>query len=336
MYTHERAGNNMISLIIPVYNVEKYLRKCLLSVKEQTFQDYEVVIVNDGSTDHSADIIREFAAADDRIKYFEIPNGGVGNARNYGVRQSKGEYICFLDSDDYMEPDCLERLINTLEEKQSDIAICNNYDVDEDGNVLFEYKNIYSKNPTSLLGEPRILFNRACPWGKLFKSQLFDGMEFVCNEIAEDVRLIPKLYYKAEKIAFCDKPLINYVQRKNSLINGSGVKKNLHLVNAFNDLIEYFSNEGIYEHIKDEMEFLIIDHIAIAGITRAARADKDARKDVLIILDDYLQGFEGIFQNPYIKEESKSRRLILFLNKHHFYWITRTIMNLKSKIKGEL
>ena len=322
----------MVSLVIPVYNVEKFLGKCLQSVVEQTYQNLEVIIVDDGSTDGSSNIINNFSAKYDKIDTFRIKNGGVGNARNFGVKKSKGEYICFLDSDDYMEKTCVEKLVNTIKKYDSDIAICNNYDVDEYGNILAEYRNTYSTNPVSLLQDPTILFNRICPWGKLYKRELFEGLEFVSREIAEDMRLIPKLYLRAKSISYCDESLIYYVQRQNSLINSSSVNKNLHLINAFKDLNSYFQEQGVYENVKDALHYLMIDHIAIAGITRAVLANSEDSKNVIKALNEYLSCFGDIYANPYKKRESLQRRIILFLNRKKLYFLTGILMKLKKKL----
>ncbi|MFB4033716.1 glycosyltransferase family 2 protein, partial [Streptococcus pneumoniae] len=115
--------NELISIVIPIYNVENYLRQCLDSIVAQTYQNFECLLINDGSPDHSADICREYVSKDSRFRYFEKENGGVSSARNLGIEHSKGEYITFIDSDDWVDSDYLEVLYTTLLEEGADIAV---------------------------------------------------------------------------------------------------------------------------------------------------------------------------------------------------------------------
>ena len=125
-----------LSVIIPVYNVENYLDRCLKSVEEQTYRDAEIIIVNDGSTDNSYEIVEKYAARNDNFIAYTTENNGLGGARNYGLSKSSGEYVVFLDSDDYVSPDCLEKFVSAAEKNDSDIVVCNSYDVDEDGQII--------------------------------------------------------------------------------------------------------------------------------------------------------------------------------------------------------
>ena len=113
----------LISIIVPIYNVEKYLRQCLDSILNQTYQNFECLLINDGSPDNSADICREYVEKDSRFKYFEKENGGLSDARNYGIRQSKGSYLTFVDSDDWLEHGALDRLYGALKKENADISI---------------------------------------------------------------------------------------------------------------------------------------------------------------------------------------------------------------------
>ena len=115
--------NELISIIVPIYNVEKYLRQCLDSIMNQTYRNFECLLINDGSSDNSEDICREYVSKDSRFRYFEKENGGVSSARNLGIEHSKGEYITFIDSDDWVDSDYLEVLYNSLVDERADIAI---------------------------------------------------------------------------------------------------------------------------------------------------------------------------------------------------------------------
>ena len=188
-----------VSMIIPVYNVRDYLRKCLDSVAAQTYKALEVIVVNDGSPDDSLEIILEYTAKYPHFSCYTIENRGQGGARNYGMEQATGDYIMFLDSDDYIAPNCVEALVSAAESTGSDMVVANCYDVREDGSILDAYKNVYKSAVTNLTQEPEILFNRVAPWGKLYKRELLEGLQFACRVWYEDMRLIPKLYLRASK-----------------------------------------------------------------------------------------------------------------------------------------
>lgn len=115
--------NELISVVVPIYNVEKYLRQCLDSIQNQTYQNFECLLINDGSPDNSADICREYVEKDSRFKYFEKENGGLSDARNYGIRQSKGSYLTFVDSDDWLENDALQQLYDALKKKMQILVL---------------------------------------------------------------------------------------------------------------------------------------------------------------------------------------------------------------------
>ena len=127
-------GNELISIVVPIYNVEKYLRMCLDSILDQTYEHFECLLINDGSPDNSAEICREYVEKDARFRYFEKENGGLASARNLGIKYSKGKYISFIDSDDWVEPDYLEVLHSKIKEYNTDFVISSykKFDMDED------------------------------------------------------------------------------------------------------------------------------------------------------------------------------------------------------------
>lgn len=211
-----------ISIIIPVYNVEKYLRECLDSILAQTFQDFEIICVDDGSTDKSLEILQEYKRKDDRFVILQQRHAGAGAARNHGLKLAEGKYIQFLDSDDYFEPTLLEELYTKAEKFGSDLTVCSSRKVDDEGNIT------ESRNPNSPinldktpLGKP---FSRQdfkddifclltpIPWNKLYlKSLILDnGIEFPPINICEDIAFVHACVACAKKILVFDTELINY------------------------------------------------------------------------------------------------------------------------------
>lgn len=179
-----------ISIIIPIYNVESYLRKCLDSIMEQSFSCFELLLINDGSTDASAQICQEYVEKDDRIRYFEKENGGVSSARNFGIKHSSGEYITFIDSDDWVEPNYLEILYKAMKEQDADIVVTNYYTFrEEDAMFLFHV----SEANEALVFQPNDSFFNymfstfgtdiawGSAWGKLYKKSVFERFCFSEN-----------------------------------------------------------------------------------------------------------------------------------------------------------
>lgn len=322
-----------ISLIIPVYNVENFITRCLASVEKQTYKDFEVIIVNDGSTDSSAQIIDSFASQNPNFKVFTIENRGLGGARNYGIEKATGEYIIFLDSDDYIAENCIERFVSSAERDDGDIICCNFCDVAEDGTPLLYYKNRFSEAITNIYKQPQILFNRFSALGKMFKRELFEDMQFVSREWYEDLRLIVKLYLNAKKIVYIEDFLFFYVQRQGSIMNNSNVKRNLEIIAAFEDVLSYYKEKNVYDTFKEEFNYLVVEHILIAAVTRVALTKNKAKKAVINKLLEYVSSFDGIYKNRYIKRLSLQKRLILFLNKNKLYSLSSAFMKLKKVLR---
>lgn len=322
-----------VSLIIPVYNVRDYLRKCLDSVAAQTYPHLEVIIVNDGSPDDSLQIIQEYTAQYPNFHCYTIENRGQGGARNYGVEHATGEYFAFLDSDDYIAESCIERLMTAAVETDSDMVMCNCYDVREDGSIIELYKNQYRNATTSLAQEPELLFNRVSPWGKLYKRELLKDLYFVSRVWYEDLRLLPKIWLRAQKITFIEDPLFFYVQRQGSTMNNRNYRKNLEIIEAFEDLLGYFREQGVYEFYRDALEFLVIEHIAVASISRVAMGKGKERDEVIAKLQEYLATFGDLYSNPYLKTQSRNRKIILWCNRHGWYWTTKMLLGAKQATK---
>ena len=243
-----------ISIIIPVYNVENYLRSCLDSVLSQTYKDFEVLMVNDGSTDSSGAICQDFAERDSRFHYFEKENGGLSDARNYGLERAKGHYITFLDSDDFLFEDYLENLYHASRLSNSDITI-GGYCRFGDSNFYFyndrfksdslvEFKDFQAiQYLDSMLDVTFITFSTA--WGKLFKRELFSELRFPYGKYAEDQFLIWKLYMKADKIYVFNGA--SYVYRMNpSGLSNIFTLKHLDYIDALEERIKATKDiEGI-------------------------------------------------------------------------------------------
>ena len=223
----------LISIIVPVYNVENYLRMCLDSIMSQTYQNFECVLINDGSPDNSADICREYVSKDSRFRYFEKENGGLSDARNYGIRQSKGSYLTFVDSDDWLDSYYIETLYDIMIKHNADVSVaCYGAFAEERGTFLFyaygdEYEKVYSGRevveqlPKFEGGD--LTFQTS--WGILSKRELFDQITFPVGRINEDIGTNYKLFMQARTIAYIHKNLYIYRIRKTSISNSGFSEK---------------------------------------------------------------------------------------------------------------
>ena len=259
-----------ISIIIPVYNVELYLRQCLDSVLSQTYKDFEVLMVNDGSTDSSGVICQEFAERDRRFHYFEKENGGLSDARNYGIERAQGEYLTFIDSDDFVNEKHLENLFLASRLTNADITI-GGFSRFENG-TFWLYQDRFSSDSLvsftsaqaiqhldSMFDVPFLNFSIVC--GKLFKRDLFKGLRFQYGKYAEDQFIIWKLYLKASSIYTFN--VDSYVYR----INNTGLSsvfslKHLDYIEALEERIKSTKDlEGIDINLSFNMYRYVLQRI---------------------------------------------------------------------------
>src|SRR5574344_165141 len=197
-----------VSVIVPVYNVEKYLKKCLDSLTNQTLKELEIIVVNDGSPDNSQIIIDNFVNRyPKKVKSFIIENGGQGAARNYGLTKAKGEFIAFVDSDDYVEKNMYELLYNKAIQDKSDIVLCGNNIVDLNYNLLKKENVILENNNVDFLRE------KVAVWNKIYKKSILNDISFRKKVWYEDLDYSLKLVFNRYKISYLNKCLYNYLLR---------------------------------------------------------------------------------------------------------------------------
>lgn len=220
----------VVSVIIPVYNVEKYLEKCIESVVNQTYYKLEIILVNDGSNDKSNEICEKYKNQDSRIVFINKENGGLSSARNFGLDIAKGEYVTFIDSDDYIDTNMIRILVDNLEKNECDISIVDSIRVDERDNIICSIKNksetfIYNKEEAI----EKYLEGRFIPaWGKLYKKCLFDNIRFPVGRLNEDEAIMIKVFDNCKgKIIYNTSQLYYYLYRQSgSITNNKNSIKN--------------------------------------------------------------------------------------------------------------
>lgn len=250
-------GRTLISIIIPIYNVENYLRQCLDSIVAQTYQNFECILINDGSPDNSSDICREYVSKDSRFKYFEKDNGGVSSARNLGIEHSKGEYITFIDSDDWVDSDYLEALYTTLLEEGADITVSTykQFNINDNCFYLHAFQRGYDKKiftGPELIDNLQLLssfdhsYGSVC--GKLVKSVRVENIRF--NEettLGEDMEFWYKLFLISDKIVY--------------------INKDTYIYRSSKDEYKHFELEKIRSDIQQRLNFIAV--VAARGMNVA-------------------------------------------------------------------
>ena len=246
--------DDKITVIVPVYNVENYLRKCLDSIIAQTYKNIEIIVVNDGSTDASGQICQEYTQIDNRIVYIEKENGGLSEARNVGLDKMTGSYVTFIDSDDWAELDYVEILYKKIIEYQADISVGNYYSYNEDEETYYfhiygdsYYEKVYDNiSIFENLYESQEMksFALISAWGKLYKAKLFDYLRFEKGKLGEDGYFNQKMYLSVNKVVYLNKGLYAYRQRSGS-ITKTWTEKWMHaLVDAMSERVTLLANMG--------------------------------------------------------------------------------------------
>ena len=222
-----------VSIGIPIYNVEEYLRECLNSIMNQTFKDFEVIMVDDGSTDNSFNICQEFAARDSRFKLIHQANIGVAGARNTCLKHMKGEYISWVDSDDKVEPNYLERLLEVQNETQADLVDGYNYGFKDGMRYYYDLTHISPTLDAVEISKEELFLRllegfRIVLWGNLAKKELYQGVYFITGKNYEDNGTRFKLYFRANKIVILPEPLYGYRGgRKGSIMTNKNTSETL-------------------------------------------------------------------------------------------------------------
>lgn len=229
----------MISVIVPVYNVEKYLERCVKSIAAQTYKDLEILLIDDGSTDKSGEMCDAFQQTDSRIKAFHKQNGGLSDARNYGIEHSAGEFISFVDSDDYIDEKMLETLHRLITENDADLAVCSAMDVFE-GKEVTQVKEIKEFNLNKVESYKYMLRGDGIPsaCNKLYKRQTVGNVRFPVGKLYEDGFFTPQILKKVEKTAVTSKPLYYYFRRADSITTKPFRKGDLDVIEAYDKCVK--------------------------------------------------------------------------------------------------
>ena len=309
-----------LSIIVPIYNVEKYLSRCIESILNQTFKDFELILVNDGSTDNCKEICEKYKRMDSRIIVANKKNGGLSSARNLGIDVSKGDYIGFVDSDDFIDAHMYEILFNTINACDSDIVICdyykvNEYDIKKYEKMKSNNKDIKVENINNIDAIERIITRDTkivVAWNKIYKRSLFDNLRYKEGVICEDEFLAHRIFYKCNKVSIINQKLYYYIQRKGSIINSPFSPKDFDKIYAIKDRVD-FLNEKKITNLIDKAEKSFMDYFVwnyFTGYQRLENIEYELKR----LKKEFNSVFYRILDNKFISLNEKITLFILYLS----------------------
>ena len=317
-----------VSVIVPFYNVENYKEKCLETLVNRTLKDIEIILVNDGSKDRSIDIVNKFLKQyPEKIVYLEKENGGLSDARNFGIPHAKGEYITFLDSDDYVEKDMYENMYELAKKEDSDMVECDFY---------WEYPDkLKTDEGTIYHGKKEMIEKvRVVAWNKLIKKEILEksDVKFPKGLRYEDVEFTYKLVPYIEKVSFLKKPCVHYVQREGSISNKQN-ERNKEIFDVLDNVINYYKEKNIYDTYKDELEYVYVRYAFCSSLLRIVKIkDEDIQQRLLdLTWDNVNTKFPNWKNNPILKNNKSLKNLYLrTINKFTFNMYT-TLLSIFQK-----
>lgn len=323
-------NRELISVIIPIYNVEKYLKECIDSILNQTYKNIEIILVDDGSTDNSPNICDEYTQKDTRVITIHQKNQGVSSARNKGLEASKGNYIFWIDSDDYVKEDCIEKLYNLLKKYDSDISICD-YTQGSDRDYVFVDNEVKEEVYDSFTGLNNIYKNHhysfimAASWAKLIKKSLYKDLKYPVAKIFEDIYLSHHLISKCNKISYTNEVMYYYYQWPESILGKKLYKAKLDYLGAFKERIHFFENLN-YKELQEKARHQYL-HALMWEFSRAKDIlhDKEMVKN---IVKEYRKYYTLGTENKKFNHETK-----WYMFK---FYVSPYLSDLLNKVKAKL
>lgn len=321
----------LVSVIIPVYNVENYIKKCVLSIIAQTYTNLEIILIDDGSTDNSGLICDEIAAIDERVIVIHQINHGLSIARNYGLDISTGKWVYFIDSDDWAHQNLIETLLSLAEKYAADISVCNSIDVNEKGNQIT--KVINSGKEYIFHGE-EIIFSLINPtlnirfevWNKLWKRSLIKDVRFIEGQVSEDIHFDRILFLKARKVVYYDCGLHYYRTERPGNTNSSFKLKRFCVFDEYKEWIKDLKKLNYNESVG--IVALIASNTA-AGLYYAAKLTQQDKKIYSQLITEFKYFYQYVINTSYCTNKIK-----LFHYSPQIYCIISKLYKVKYKGKN--
>ena len=282
----KKDNGDLISVIVPVYNVETYLRKCIESILKQTHSNLEVILIDDGSEDKCGEICEEYSKEDKRIKVIHKVNEGLSEARNTGIVNATGKYITFVDSDDYIDDCYVELLYNALISYNADISIASH-------RILYKNRCIDKSTNEEFCADSKLILEKILyddgidisTWGKLYKIELFNDIRFPKGRFYEDSATTYKLIDISSNIAVYSKAVYNYVMRKDSISKNEFSKKKLDLITSTKEMTDFVRNKYPYLNNACNRRLMYAYLSTLTQLAQCKKANKQIEKELL----DYIR-----------------------------------------------
>ncbi|WP_205700190.1 glycosyltransferase [Erysipelothrix sp. HDW6A] len=322
----QKVGNMMVkvSIVVPVYNTGDYLIKCLDSIVNQTLDNYEVIITNDGSTDHSPDIINKYAQNyPDLIKVINQENQGLSAARNNALKLAQGKYYAFVDSDDWVDLDMYEVMYNEAEENNQDIVICDMVDHFVDHEIYHQSSTFESKYTVT---------PSAC--NKMFRAEFVGDSRFPLGLWYEDFSFTTKLLFQTEKIGTIHRGMYHCHNREVSIMNNENSEKNLDMITVLDDLKDFLISKNLWNDLAYVHNYFIVDHVLITTINRITLHNNKEKNNVIRKFRDYAKSNQVNINKAKSDFNIPSKRILVAkLNYLGFNSLSKLILDIAKKIK---
>lgn len=310
----------LVSVIIPVYNVQKYLEECVESVQNQSYTNLEIVLVDDGSTDNSGELCDALATRDTRICTLHKSNGGLSDARNTGMLQARGKYLTFLDGDDLLPHSAVEKLVSSCEKNHSELAIGQLFEFSGETPRDTEKNGTVEKVAMEEAMRRMFLFqgigHSAC--GKLYRRELWNKLKFPYGRLYEDYATIYRVTSKSKTVSIIGEPVYYYRMRDGSIMHSGIQRKNLELLEVSADVTAFIAQE--IPELRNEAAYLqLVTYLKLLkGIMDGGFYNYPMEQEKILA---YVQDQQDLVRQPWAKRADKIKVKTLLLSKHLFYWV---------------
>lgn len=325
----------LVSIVVPIYNVEKYLEKCVQSIQAQTYENLEIILVDDGSPDMCGSMCDAYARQDDRIKVLHKKNGGLSDARNEGTKLATGKYLLFVDSDDFIELDLIQKTVESAEKYQSDIVLFDHKRLDPDGTIEINSMTGIPENQRFSLQEyPKIMMESISACNKLFLREFYvkSKIQFPVGHYYEDLGSSPKYLLAAENLSYVKEPFYNYAIREGSIMSATKEEKNYQdRCKMVESVTKYYREENAYDQYLSELEYLALFHAYFIP-AKEILFRKGDRSYIEKFREFVKAQYPGYKNNKYLKEMSGKEKLQFYMIDHKQYWV----VNLLSWVRKRL
>ena len=327
----------MISVIVPIYNVEKYLRECVDSIINQTYRDLEIILVDDGSPDGCGRICDEYAQKDHRIRVVHKKNGGLSDARNAGIEIAMGEYYVFVDSDDVIHPQMIEILYQTLLSEKSDMAICKFSEIEESENVTFTHIekaceiDCFAKDDIMRQLWDRNLIT-VVAWNKIYRAQLFQHIRYPVGRVHEDEFVIHRILQQCKRIVYINEPLYYYRKRSSSIMGTIKEENIRNGLEAYEDRILFLTEQKYFRAATDaklQMMHMIVKYRK--KIKKSSKSDEIKKYMQMRFSELYVQ--EDV--QKALTEELKAGYAVFYKSPYKYYFV-KSIQENKEFVKDTI